>query len=265
MGVDYMIGFGCVPKERFTSDGLLLRVKAGERAEIVREFYRQAKEQRRDEHMGFEMIRRTAEGEEESEIIRLDELARLWKELEGFEDYCQNCPANRAGKAFGCIGSINYPISGRAEVWMLSRLPSPDDPIPFLLLQQGREMGNTGESAEGLRENHPGVFFQSPEVVARKYDEFVVTGEQLFELMFLLGAIQPKRAVLILLFMGAIRRDIPADELMAMTPAPPDAAQKYPFLLQPESDDDQSIRGLKAFFRTLHLAWQLDRDVLLDV
>jgi hypothetical protein len=265
MGVDYMIGHGCVPKEQFTSDGLLLRVKAGERAAIVREFYKLQHEQRRDQDMGFELTRSTAAGEEDTQLIRLDDLTRLYKELEGYEQSCVGCPANGFKKDFGCIGSVNYPISGRAEVWMLQRLPNIDEPIPFLLLQQGRDLGNTGQRAAGLRSNQPGVFFQSPEVVARQYEEFDVTGEQMFELLFLLGAIQPKRAVLILMFMGAIQRDLPADELMAMTPAPPDAAEKYPFLLKPEDSDDQSIRDLRAFFRTLYLAWQLDRDVLLDV
>ena len=60
----------------------------------------------------------------------------------------------------------------------------------------------------------------------RRFPEMNVTGEQLFELLFLLGDVQPKRAVMILLFMGGITREMEADELMNMTPAGPDAARK---------------------------------------
>lgn len=265
MGVDYMIGYSCVPKELFTSDGLLERVKAGERAAMIREFYRQQGEERLPQNMGFEMIYRTSAGEQETKLLRVDELEKLRAELDPVEQHCVGCPANRLGRPFGCIGSVNYPISVLAETWLLAQLPHEHEPLPFLLLTQGRDMGNTGERAAGLRERSPGVFFESLTPLVRRYPEMEVTGEQLFELMFLLGRIQPKRAVLILLFMGAIRRDMDADELMRMNPAAPDAAEKYPFLLRHEASDDASIRSLKDFLHALYVGFLLDRDVLLDV
>ena len=129
-------------------------------------------------------------------------------------------------------GTINYPISQQAEVWMLEQLPGPEEPLAFLLLKQGPEMGNTGERAEGLRDDHPGVFFESAQTLMRRFPEMNVTGEQLFELLFLLGDVQPKRAVMILLFMGAITRQLEAHELMNLTPATPETAEKYPFLAE---------------------------------
>jgi hypothetical protein len=265
MGVDYIINYNCPVKEQFGNEGLLQRAKAAERGRIIREVYAQEKEQRRAEDMGFEMIYRNALGEQETTIITVEELDQLAGELAGFEQYCKDCPANRLKKPFGCIGNVNYPISGQGEVWMLQRLPDETTPIPFLLLQQGRQMGNTGLQAEDLRDNHPGIFFESTAPLKREYPEMDVTGEQLFELMFLLGPIQPKRAVMILLFIAAIQRDMDADKLMNLTPAQANYAQTYPFLLPAEAGDDQTIRDLKGFFQALYLAWLLDRDVWVDV
>jgi hypothetical protein len=36
-------------------------------------------------------------------------------------------------------------------------------------------------------------------------------------------------------------------------------------LLQPEDDDDRTIRQLKAFFYGLYVAWALNAPLLLDV
>jgi len=265
MGADYIIGYGCVPKEAFTTEGILTRVKAGARAESVRQFYKNNREERRPEDMGFEMITRNAEGEQDTQIIHVDELLALRAELNEYEHFCQNCPANHFKRPFGCIGTVNYPVSVAAEIWMLEQLPFPEEPIPFLLLKQGQEFGNTGALAAKLRLNSPGIFLESLENIGRQYDEMSITGEQLFELLFLLGTIQQKRAVMILLFMGAIQRDMEAHTLMALTPAPPTAAQDYPFLLTPNPEDDHSIIELKQFFHALYRAWLLDREVVLDV
>ncbi|MFP4323552.1 MAG: hypothetical protein ACLFTK_13955 [Anaerolineales bacterium] len=265
MGVDYSIGYGCVPKEALTTEGLISRVKAGERAQLIEQAYRTQGDTRAADEMGFEMIYRSADGDESRRIVRLNDLREMNAELEAYAHHCQGCPANVLGTAFGCIGSINYPISAAAEIWMLQQLPGPEHPVPFLLLKQGPEYGNTGRQAARLRADNPGVFFENAEPLARRFEDVQVSAEQLFELMFLLGNIPPKRAVMILLFLGGLSPEIRPDALMALTPPPENAAQQYPFLLAPEDTDDASIRDLKAFLKTLHMAVMLDRPVLLDV
>jgi hypothetical protein len=265
VGADYVIQYGCVPKEVFTTPGLLSRVKSGERAIAVRRFYHEAGEDRPPEEMGFEMVYRSADGAYEKKLLRLDEMLAERAELNDYEGHCVGCPANAMRQPFGCIGTVNYPISAKAEFWMLQQLPAPEQPVPYLLLMQGREFGNTGQRAEGLRDQSPGVFFESEFPLMRRYDESDVSGEQLFELMFLSGHIPTKRAAMILLFMAAISQDIPPDELMALTPPTPEITQRYPFLLEPAEDDDNSIRDLKQFFHALYVAMMLDREVLLDV
>jgi len=265
MGVDYAINYGCVPKEVFTTEGLIQRVKAHDRADAIRLFYKSQGEDRNPEDMGFEMIYRTADGTEETRLIRIDELDKMTAELDPHEAHCANCPANRLKKPFGCIGNVNYPLSGKSEVWMLELLPSEDEPLPFLLLKEGNDMGNTGAQAVALRQNSPGVFFESTDSIYRQYSEMDVSGERLFELFFLLGAIQPKRAHMILMFLGAVGRDMEAAELFDLVPAPADAGERYPFLLEFVPNEDQSIRDIKHFLHTLYVAWLLNRDVYLDV
>lgn len=264
MGVDYSIGYGCVPKENFTTEGIIQRLKAGERANSIIQFYRQNNDKRSVEHMGGEITLRTAGGESETRTVLVKDLLAERAELDLYAHHCEGCPANHLRKPFGCIGRLNYPISAQVELWMLYRLPGEDEPLPFLLLSKAEEMGLTGTSASHYRQMENSIF-QNPDTMGREYPEMKITTDQLFELLFLLGHIQPKRAVMILMYLGAIRRDMDAGELMAMTPAPPDALEKYPFQLEISIDDDVSTRDLKQFLHGLYTAWLLDRELLLDV
>lgn len=264
MGIDYVIGYGCVPKEHLTSEGIIERLKAGKRAATLIDFYRQNNDNRPVEEMGGEFTRRSADGEEITEVIRVDDLQTQYAVLDEYAEYCQGCPANVLSDRFGCVGNINYPISQAVELWLLHRLPDPTEALPFLLLTKAEEFGLTGETARGLRDN-VGIIFQDPDTLGREYPEMKITTDQLFELMFLLGPIQPKRAVMILMYTGAIQRDLEADAMMALTPAPPDAAERFPFLLRIVDGDDASMREYKRFLLALYTAWTLDRELVLDV
>ena len=263
MGIDTVITYGCVPKERFTTQGLLERIKAGERAQEFIQFYRVNNDTRPIDEMGGEVMLRSADGEEEVKTIMVKDLLAQRAELGDVEQHCAGCPANRSGAPFGCIGRINYPISQLAEVWMLAQLPDQQDPLPFLLLTRAEEFGFTGKVAHQLRGDSPGVIFETLDTLGRRFSTMEITGNQLFELFFLMGEVIPiKRAVMILLFMHAIPRDLDADKLMSLTPAP---ADPLPFLHQHEDSDDASIRDIKNFLHALYLAYTLDRELYVDV
>lgn len=266
MGIDYMIDFGCVPKEMLTSEGLLERIKAGDRAQSIIDFYRSNGDNRPIEDMGGEFMRRAAIGDEETSTIYVKDLLALHQDLEPYATYCEGCPANRTGQRFGCVGRIGYPISQAAEVWLLSKLPTPEEPLPFLLLTKAEEFGYKGDTAGALREANPGIIFQSVDQLARRYPEMDITGNQLFELFFLLGNIIPlKRMVMIMMFVGAFDRNLEAHQLMNLTPTPDDAATQFPFQMKITDADDASIRDFKAFFHAMYLAWTLNREIRIDV
>jgi hypothetical protein len=269
MGVDTAIDFPCLPKEHLTTQDIVDRLKGRDRAQKIIQYYREQGDYRPENEIGFEMTRRSADGAEVTELVLASSLMDSAAELQTLSQYCEGCPANRAGKAFGCVGYINYPISRQAEIWMLKQLPGPEYPVLFLMLQKGvTEFGYTGATARGLRDQR-GVFFETMDTLGRQFPEFTITTDSLFEMTFMLGPIQPGHAAMLLLFYGAIpREEIDPAAIIALSGGSPERAvmaEQFPFQLEFEQDDDHSIRDIKNFLRSLYLAYKLDVALLLDV
>jgi hypothetical protein len=267
MGIDYIIHYDCEPKRALTLEGLVNRLKGRDRAARIVDLYRDQGDHRAPSQMGFEMVRRLPDGSEETETVIVQDLLDEAAELVACEPYCVGCPANRTATPFGCVGTINYPISSAAERWLLDQLPGHDHPLVFMLLQKAlREMGYTGESAVPLRAQR-GAFLESPEPLERDLDGVPVTGDQVFELLFLSGPVRPAHGALLLQFFGGISPDLEADIMMWLA-IPPSQAwidEHIPFLHASRASDDASIASLKEFFRALHIAYRLGVPVLLDV
>jgi hypothetical protein len=169
-------------------------------------------------------------------------------------------------EAFGCFGRIDYPISRAAEVWLLRQLPMTGEFLAWTLLrQQLADMGVDGTLVNTMRlPDQP--FFEEQQILAKQLGEYGVSTNQLFQLLFLAGgAIKPGYAAALLVVFKAIRRDLEAPELMTLTQSPEDAFERYPFLMTPTPEDDQSISQYKDFFKALWLAWGLKVPLLLDV
>jgi hypothetical protein len=266
MGVDYIIHYECEPKQALTLEGLMGRLKGRDRARAVIRLYRERGDHRPPSQMGFEMTRRRPDGSEETEIIIAQDMLDAAAELTPWEPHCAGCPANLAGHPFGCVGAINYPVSAVAERWLLDQLPDHRHPLVFMLLQGAiREMGYTGEIVAALRAS--GAFLEAPEPPDRDLEAIRVNGNQVFELLFLSGPIQPAHGSMLLQFFGAISQDLDADVIARLADPPSQAwiDAHIPFLHSPARSDDASIAALKEFFRALHLAYRLGVPVLLDV
>ena len=140
--------------------------------------------------------------------------------MEPFEGYCVGCPANRAGVPFGCIGTINYPLSAQGEAWLLDQLPGNEHPLPYMLLQRALlELNYTGERAAALRAE-AGTFFEGAEPPGRQFGGVTVTGDQVFEMLFLSGPIYPAHGTLLLQFFGGLSPDLDADVMMQLAVPP---------------------------------------------
>ncbi len=267
MGIDYVVHYDCEPKRALTLEGLMARLKGRERADAIIELYRAQGDTRPPREMGFEMVRRTAEGGEEQEVIVVQDLLDAAEELMPWEKYCVGCPANHMGRPFGCIGAINYPLSLAGERWLLDQLPGNDYPLVYLLLQKAiHEQGYHGEAAARLRAQS-GVFLESGETPVRSVDGFVVTGDQVFEMLLLSGHIRPAHGALLLQFFDAIYSDLDADIMMRLAD-PPSVEwidQTVPFLQRAEPSDDETVAALKRFFHALYTAYRLGVPLLLDV
>jgi hypothetical protein len=267
VGIDHVIHYDCEAKQTLTVENLIDRIKGRDRARIIIRLYHDEGDHRLPSQMGFQMVRRLPDGTEETEIIRVQDLLDAAEELARWEPACTGCPANRAGSPFGCISAINYPISAQAERWLLDQMPDQNHLLSFVLLQKTLcEMGYTGESAAPLRQRE-GMFWESVEPLARDMGSFQVSGDQVFELLFLSGPIYPAHGSLLLLFFGGISQDLDADTLMQLASPPSrDWIQTTaPLLLAPHAADDESIHTLKDFFAALHTAYRLGVPLLLDV
>lgn len=265
MAIDYIIDYDCIPKQTIGTDGILQRLKARERAHTVIKLFRDHGDDRPPSEMGFEFVRRTPEGEEETQVIVVQDLLDEAQALTPLEPHCAGCPANRTGQPFGCMGFVGYPISERGESWLLDRLPVPDEPLVWLLLRQVvKEFEYDGASVREWRET-ANTFFEAADVKVRRLGELKVDANQMFEILF--GRrpyIMPKQAALLLLVLNVIERDLEADEIRALNPAPADALARYPLIISDDEADDATIRELKDFLRALYIAWALDVNLLID-
>ena len=264
--IDYWIGQDCAAKDALGVAGILRRLKGRQRAELLIETYRNAGDRRPLDEIGFELSRRSATGESESELLVVQDLLSEAAPLQAHAAACAHCPANVAAADYGCYGHIPYPFASAAEEWWLSRLPMPEEPLVWLLLKQlVREFNYDGSSARALRQP-AGVYFEAERARHRQLGTLRITGDQLFEMGFLLGPIQPPHAGVLLLFSGAIDRDQEADRLLQLTSAAPDIDRRQvPFCLEGEGSADPKIAALIAFLRALHRAWQLGLTLWLDV
>ncbi len=268
MAIDHIIGYDCIPKQTFGTEGILERIKGRDRAQTIIRLFREAGDARPPSEMGFEYIRNTPEGEEIREVIIVQYLLDEAEALREVEHHCQGCPANRTGQPFGCMGFMQYPISAKGEAWLLNRLPVPDEPLVWLLLKQGiSEFGYDGKDIQHLREtvDEEGsrIYFEAETAGKRRLGEVQINGDQLFEMFLSVGNIIPNHAGILLLFLHAIGRDLEAKAIMNITSADADA-DKHPFLLEPEAGDDRTIADLKDFLKALHIAWSLRVNLLVD-
>ncbi len=267
MGIDYIIHYDCEPKRALTVEGLMGYLKGRERAHAIIDLYRDNGDHRPPSEMGFEMVRRSADGGEDVEIIVVQDLLDAAEALTPWEPACEGCPANRAGVPFGCVGSINYPLSSRGERWLLDQLPGNDHPLPFVLLQKAIfELGYTGEAAARLRAQE-GIFLENVHPLERDIDGIVITGDQVFEIFFLSGPIQPAHGSMLLQFSGAISQELDAGQIMQLGLAPSAEwiAANIPFRPRYEPGDDETIAALKTYLHALYVAFGLGVPLLLDV
>ena len=264
MAIDYVIEYGCFPREQLGTDGIMNRLKGLQRAETIIELFRKNGDDRPPDQMGFDFTRSHPDGQEDTQTIVVQDLLNQAQQLKPLEPYCVDCPANILGKPFGCIHYIQYPISGDAESWLLNQLPIPTEPLVWLLLKQGIEQFDyDGESVKVLRETID-TYFEDRVAATRRLGEIRLDANQVFEMIFTVGAIQPNHAGILLLFFNAIPRDLEANEIMNITPAPANALEKHPFLLTQQEGEDRTITELKQFFFALYTAWRFSVPLLVD-
>lgn len=272
MAIDYIIEYDCAPKRALTADGIRERLKERARADEVIEWFRAAGDMREPSQMGFEFSHSTPGDPGDRQLIVVQDLIDHASALDDHAEVCAACPANRSAQPFGCMGFVQYPITARAETWLLERLPVPDEPLIWLLLRQGiQKLGYDGASIQELRaadgdaDGGQRTYFELPIAPERRLGELRVTGDQALEMIFGVGErIIPNHAGILLLFVGAINRDLEAQEIQDISSHDGSIRERVAFEMTADEGADECIRELVAFFRALHLAWKLDVPLYVD-
>lgn len=270
MSIDYVIEYECEPKRRLQTAGILDRLKEKQRADEVIRWFRAAGDQRPPTQMGFEFSHNTPQSSGEKQLIVVQDLLDHAADLDDWAHHCRGCPANRTGEAFGCVGFVNYPISAQSESWLLDRLPVPDEPLIWLLLRQGiRNLGYDGSTVKMLRERDQDgderVYFELPVAPQRRLGELLIDSDQAFEMIFGVGEqIIPNHAGILLLFFGAIERDLEAAEIQNISSFDPAIRERIEFKLDGEHLVNEDIGEIIAFFHAMYLAWKLNVNLFVD-
>lgn len=265
MAIDYVIDYDCVPKQTIGTEGIVERLKSRERADMIIRMFRENGDDRPPSEMGFEFTRSTPEGEEETQLIVVQDILDVVADLNPVSHHCKGCPANRTGTPFGCTGFIQYPISGKGEEWLLNQLPGVNEPLIWLLLKQGVEgFDYDGATIARLRAQGDN-YFEDNQAAYRFLGEFSLNANQIFEMIFMVGDIIPNHSAIMLLFYNAIERsELQANEIMALAPANDEIVKKHPFLHQIIQGDDRTIADLKAFLNAVYIAWALNVKLKMD-
>ena len=272
MAIDYLIEYDCLPKQELTADGILDRLKERARAAEVIQWFRAAGDDRTPSNMGFEFSHSTPGEQGDKQLIVVQDLLDHAAELDTYAEHCHSCPANRGLGAYGCTGFIQYPISARAETWLLDQLPMPDEPLVWLLLKQGiLRFGYDGSAVKALRdmdsENADGVrtYFELPVSPQRRLGEVRVSGDQALEMILGVGSrIIPNHAGILLTFFNAIERDLEVTEIQDISAQGSTLREGITFDMTVPAERDECIRDLVAFFHALYTAWKLNVPLFID-
>ncbi|MCY3573503.1 MAG: hypothetical protein OXG92_05610 [Chloroflexi bacterium] len=266
MAIDSIIEFDCAPKRALSAAGIVQRLKERAQAESVIASHRASDDQRPIAEMHFEFSRSTPGNPGAIQLIAVSDVLEYASDLDDYARHCQACPASR-GIAYGCVGFVRYPISALAENWLLERLPVPDEPLVWLLLKQGiQKLGYDGASLRALRQSDANrSYFELAAAPRRRLGELRVSGDQALEMILGVGErIIPNHSGILLLFFGAIDRDLEAQQIQEISSYAPDIRQRAAFTLDLPANPDGCIRELAALFHALYVAWKLNVPLFID-
>jgi hypothetical protein len=254
MSIDYYGSFGCTVRERVTDEQLLAMEKARNRADRMLAHLRQSPGPHQDKpesEWTFRIMVFTPDGPSESEA-RISDLIEQSLPLRELAPACAGCPHRIRNVPFGCGGAINYPISFRAERWLVDRLP--DDltsPRGRLLLKAIKDFAYDGRNIDAARTRQE--LYESKVPAERTWGSWFskkkITSSQILQMCFTLGPLQPAHARMMAYFLG-----FGGDDASATT------SRKD----VPGETDDSSVDQLHAFFALCALAGQGNSRVFID-
>jgi hypothetical protein len=268
MGIDYMIGLPCEPKERLGSQGIISLLKAREHGKHVLGMMRHDGDERPAAEITFTTAVYRKDGGTEHKEVNVQELLDQGKPLDLYAAHCTGCPANIAGAPYGCNGYINYPVEEHSEAWLMSRLP--DDlgsTAGWLLQEAARDFEWDGARAAAMRQDGD-MFFEVETPVETAWGEgdhtFDFDSDQLFDILFSLGALQPAHMRMLALLLGILPHDLGEEAFGAAMRDPERLAGAFDLGTLEVNGEPSQVQQLALFLRAMCCAATLDVEMLID-
>ncbi|HEU4754379.1 MAG TPA: hypothetical protein VFU47_14825 [Armatimonadota bacterium] len=241
MPVDYLLEFPCEPKRRLGRERLL------------------------------ELLRRLPRfrGEEATSGLAADEARDAGFQLRPLAFHCARCPANHAGREFGCFDAVELPLSAEAEEWLVELLPVSLKESDEVEAEEVRQRRSVRELIDRLRERPASAGVDerrgSSRLVERKrpaerrygalFRRERLTSGQLVDLLLLEAPVHPETAELACRALG-VWQDGGTGE---------DGVPEAVFCEPVQPDDDPSVADLKQYLHALMVASSLSAPVTTEV
>ena len=268
MAIDYIVNFDCKAKQEFGADGIIHLVKAKSRAEaILARFMDQGMS--REDAMAAQFGVQTQMGNGETKLDTVS-VGSLFKQAELLDDHreaCLTCPASLSA-AFGCYGSINYPISASAEEWLAKMAAKaiaagmPNSILVRFILDQNV----TGEHFGGMRKKGDFTYLEAehPFEIEVEQDQglpLLIDTNQILDMFFAVGEMQEVHQQFLLFFSGGLSiQDHAPDtskigiEYQVGVIQGEGNPRYWVFRMPDNLNDDRSVRQIKAFLRAIFAA-----------
>ncbi len=261
MAIDYLLGVNCEPHRELGVDRLVALNRTRILARSALAHMREDGDARAPTEIEIQLTMRTTEGDS-ARGVTLADLLEESRPLDKVAEHCGTCPA-QLPREFACHRRIRYPIPERVEAWLMSRLPTSLACTAGALLVRGlAEFGWDGVPTAKMRAAGT-TFFESRMPYGVRYESkdgnIEISSDQLFQMMFLVGNLQPTHCLMLALFCGVIPHDTSLHDLK-------DDAGRQRALAHANvpSESDPEIEQLAAFLRALGVAARLDVPILVD-
>jgi hypothetical protein len=259
LAIDYVLDLPCAVKHALPTEQLAARIKDGGGAGIF-DMLRYQGDQRPASEIIITRRRQTPQGEQD-QTVTLQQMIDADDDLEPLEPHCLGCSANLRTAAFGCFGSINYPITAATEAWLMALLPAQlTSTAGELLMRAIKDFGYDGAPVAAMRRRED--LFEAKKPVNRRWGSLLskttITSDQILQAMFCVGALQPSHCRMLALFLGLLPHDLDPQALR-------DTAALNARLAEATIEPPDNAQAELGFFlRALALSSVLDATVLVD-
>jgi hypothetical protein len=261
MAIDYVLAAGCGPQRVLGAERLVNLNRTRILARSMLAHMREDGDARDPREIEIQLTTRNPGGDSARGVTLADLLAEA-SPLDEVAEACASCPAELP-REFACHRRIRYPIPERVEAWLMARLPESLATSAGALLVRGlAELGWDGAPVAKLRAAGT-TYFESRVAYGVRWqgDDGIIeiSSDQLFHMMFMVGALNPAHCLMLALFTGVIPHDTSLHDLKEGSGRARVLATAH---VAPEPDAD--IEQLAAFLRMLAVAARMDVPILVD-